>query len=618
MSRSITALALALGLSAGLITTGGAPASAKTYTKVVETYIVKSRGGDIFVEVARPVDGSKMVKAPAILTYSPYSVLYAGDRTRGYDDYIADGYARVFADVIGTGNSGGCWDYGGEMEKKSAYDLVEWIAKQKWSTGKVGMTGGSYNGTTANMAAVAQPPHLTTIVPEAAISRWYGYAYSGGIRYFMTNEMIGPEGPGAITDEGFDTPALFDLGLAIPPPIDAHEPTWAARVQSTIVPCEEVEHLTKSYGDDTPDYDAFWKERDYLRHASKVTIPVLVAANWGDWNVKQEESWNWYNALKNSEKRVLYMGTRWEGHGSPSAAHYPKAVRAWFDHYLMGVDNGAENMPTIVTQTSDYEGAGEWFSYDNKKQMKIKNLELIAQQYPETQPGDYKWQLRPEKPNTAALSLGGILPASWPSAGGNTESHAAHHCRSNHDWWCFESPVLTKDLRIFGPIKVKIWSHADRTWITHTPSIIDVDPTLHTTVVNNHVCAAGDPSNPTACVRALVAVTRGWLDSRYRSGLGKPVDVTPMKSFKMTVVTKPQDYTFKKGHVIMINYQTEIDEWSIPKPYPGCDRAATGAVDKTCPNVSLDWGDGQARLVFPVVDAHPSMEMYFSAGSHQH
>ena len=42
----------------------------------------------------------------------------------------------------------------------------------------VAMTGGSYDGTTATAAAVEPPKGLATIVPEAAIGRWYDYAYS--------------------------------------------------------------------------------------------------------------------------------------------------------------------------------------------------------------------------------------------------------------------------------------------------------------------------------------------------------------------------------------------------------------------------------------------------------
>jgi predicted acyl esterase len=182
-------------------------------------YVVPTRHGLVYLEVVHPVDGSgNVVTAPAILTYSPYSGALGrnGDASR----WVPRGYARATADLVGTGNSGGCWDYGGRREKASGYDLVEWIAVRDWSTGRVAMMGGSYEGTTATAVAVTDPPHLTTIVPEAAISRWYEYAYSGGIRYFLNNESP--------SDEGVDTPLAFDFGFAIPPPLDIADPTWGS------------------------------------------------------------------------------------------------------------------------------------------------------------------------------------------------------------------------------------------------------------------------------------------------------------------------------------------------------------------------------------------------------
>jgi predicted acyl esterase len=244
-----------------LLGVGAAPASA-AYGLATRSYVVPTRHGLVYLEVVHPVDASgALVQAPTILTYSPYSVLGRnGDGGR----WVPRGYARAYADVVGTGNSGGCWDYGGVGEKESGYDVVEWIAAQEWSTGRLAMMGGSYDGTTATATAVMRPPHLTTIVPEAAISRWYDYAYSGGIRYSDNNEDP--------SDEGLDTPLGFDFGLAIPPPLDATDPTWADRVRSTITPCDELEHTQRGY-DDTPDYDAFWLERDYVVDAAGSTSP---------------------------------------------------------------------------------------------------------------------------------------------------------------------------------------------------------------------------------------------------------------------------------------------------------------------------------------------------------
>ena len=165
--------------------------AAGDYHVTVESVIIPSRHGGIYAEMARPTRAGKAVAAPVILTYSPYSVL---GRTGGRDRWVPMGYAVVWADVVGTGNSGGCYDYGGRRESESGHDIVEWLGTQKWSTGKVAMMGGSYNGTTANATAIMRPKHLTTIIPQAAISRWYGYAYEGGIRYALNNEHPADEG----------------------------------------------------------------------------------------------------------------------------------------------------------------------------------------------------------------------------------------------------------------------------------------------------------------------------------------------------------------------------------------------------------------------------------------
>jgi X-Pro dipeptidyl-peptidase len=608
MRRITGVLAASALLAGGLLTASPAVAAAPDGEQTV-SYIIPTKHGDIYLEVVHPTKGGKILSAPTILTYSPYSVL---GRNGDSADFVPRGYARAYADVVGTGNSGGCWDYGGNREKETGYDVVEWIAKQKWSTGKIGMLGGSYDGTTQNATAIMKPPHLTTIVPEVSISRWYGYAYSGGIRYALTNEFIGHQGPGAITDEGFDTPLLFDFGLAVPPPVDPQDPNWAERVQSTITPCDEITHTEHGY-DDTPDYDKFWLERDYVKDAAKVEIPVLVAGNWGDWNVKQEESWNWFNALKNAEKRVLYMGTRWEGHGTPSHDAYAKTVQDWFDHYLMGKDNGIEKLPSVITQTSDQEGPGKWF----KGAPKVKNVTFWLQQIPPTEPGAYAWQMMPHKPRPF-IGFGDPPDerAAFPSTNINTESHALHHGRANHDWIWFETPLLQNDMRIYGQPKLQIYSTIGREWITITPTLADVEPSDHVVQAGQHLANTDKNS--------LVGITRGWLDTRYRNGLDKQEMVEPGKPFEASVTMKPTDYTFLKGHFFALNLQTEILEWSLPKPYPGCDvlpdtADPTGAnKNASCATFFINWREAKTRLVLPIVNPPKNPMNLFKPGGHVH
>jgi len=237
---------------------------------VYETIRVPTAGGEsLHVEIARPAGK----RVPVILTYSPYNTVSEGTAPNLANDdlgqrYVPRGYARAVADVIGTRNSTGCWDYGGRVEQQSGVDLVNALARKSWSTAKVAMIGGSYDGTTANMVAVRgdDAPGLKAIVPELAISRWYGYAYGDGVRYFLNSQRP--------TDEGVDTPLAFDFGLARTPPTQP-SPEAVEAMQDRLRPCDADEHTAHGY-DTSPDYDRFWRERDYLQGASHVRAAALV------------------------------------------------------------------------------------------------------------------------------------------------------------------------------------------------------------------------------------------------------------------------------------------------------------------------------------------------------
>src|SRR3954453_4664610 len=233
-TRLLLAVAATIGVGMAVPSTA---APAKIDGSVTVSYIVPTRDADIYLEVVEPTAGGKVVPSPVILPYSPYSVL---GRNGDADHWNPLGYARAYADVIGTGNSGGCYDYGGNREKRTGHDVVEWIARQRWTTGKVGMLGGSYDGPTQYATAVTHPRGLVTIVPEAAISRWYDYAYAGGMGYPDTAEDLGPRGPGAPGAGGGAPPPGFDIGFAIPPPADPQDADWQERVASTVRPCDEL------------------------------------------------------------------------------------------------------------------------------------------------------------------------------------------------------------------------------------------------------------------------------------------------------------------------------------------------------------------------------------------
>ena len=560
------------GLLAGLVaaTALAVPASAD-YGSAKAEYVVPTRHGHIFLAVSHPTLDGKVVRSGSVLTYSPYYGTLSG-RLGDASTWNREGLTRIAADVVGTGNSGGCYDYGGKRERETGYDVVEWVARQPWSNGRVGMIGGSYDGSTAIATASLRPPHLTTIVPEAAISRWYDYAYSGGMRYTVNNERMSHQDPGLVIDEqGFDTPLAFDFGISTVPPTDPANPHYQERVVSRMQPCEEVEHIRNGYSVN-PDYDAFWVDRDYVRNASQVTIPVLVALNWGDWNVKQETGVRYWEALTHSRFRRLAVGTRWEGHGTPGGDSGYKELRVeWMRHFLSGARNAVPRTPPVISQTSDSKGAGPFITGPVPR---TTPLRLFAQ---EKTVNGYGRALLPSKPGEPGAGV------TYVPTGSGTESGALASARTGTGAAWFESPVLKQDVRIFGSPTAQVWSTVQRTWVTYAVSVVDIDPAFYTAAADQRQASETD---------ALLGVTRGWLDSRYRNTLTKRQPWKPGLN-GATVVAKPQDYVFRKGHAIGLLVMGEQTEWVVPKAY---DDPAGGAG----PTVVVDTS-GRTVLTLPVV-----------------
>jgi putative CocE/NonD family hydrolase len=90
------------------------------------------------------------------------------------------GYAVVYQDTRGRYQSEGQF-YPFRHEGQDGFDTIEWIARQPWCSGPVGMSGASYFGATQWLAAIEQPPHLKAIFPVITASEYYdGWTYQGG------------------------------------------------------------------------------------------------------------------------------------------------------------------------------------------------------------------------------------------------------------------------------------------------------------------------------------------------------------------------------------------------------------------------------------------------------
>lgn len=240
-------------------------------------------------------------------------------------DLMRAGYAVAYFSVRGTGNSGGCWEVYGPSERQDLVVLVEWLASQEWSNGRVGMMGASYSGTTPLMAAVMAPPALKAIAVAATDIDVYQLSYT-------------PQG-GPWWHSG-PTPAAYWASESPLPPLQSMDPRHgtldhAARIPERV--CPEVQEMLvggtlAGYTDDRT--RAFWEARRLTLDAQNVTAAAMFSFGIRDWQTHFQDGLMW-DALTSAPKR-MYVGD-W-GHDYPwSHVEREDELRLWFDHWLKGI-----------------------------------------------------------------------------------------------------------------------------------------------------------------------------------------------------------------------------------------------------------------------------------------
>jgi len=489
------------------------------YTEsVVETARVPMRDGEtLFVEIRRPVVPSG-VRVPIILTLSPYNDLSSPfpAEIAGLTDgeslatfFVPRGYARAIADVRGTRESSGCWDYGGIKERQDGYDLVEWLGTRPWSNGKVAMIGTSYEGTTANAAAVERPPHLATIVPIASIDRWYDYAYMNGVRWFLNTESA--------TDEGFDTPAAFDFGLAVPPPADARAAEWSDAVVDRYAPCDQLDHTTHGYNPQ-PDYDAFWLERDYRVRAQNITIPVLVGHGLDDFNVKTTGGLEMFHRARGPKRLVIGQWTH-DTPGGTSIGTWGNLLWRWFDQWLLGLDTRVKQDPAVDVEDTK----GKWHQ-------------------------ESTWPPTTARARTFWLGSGGSLAATpGPAAEESlldlptmTEDRMMSD-GSDPGRLLYVGAPVQRDTRIAGEpgVTLKMTSDSTSTHIAMLLADLAPDGTFD-------------------------RISRGFMNPRYRHGFEHGEDLTPGQLFTVSFSLSPADHIVAAGHRIAVAVAGSNLAWAVP------------------------------------------------------
>jgi uncharacterized protein len=283
---------------------------------------------------------------PALLSFYPYHkddfIGAANEAPRRY--FAAHGYAHLLVDFRGLGGSTGvAWDAMDRGEGRDGAEAVEWIARQPWCDGNVGMWGLSYGGISSLKVGAENPPHLKAIAPiQGSADIYHDYVYPGGCP-----SMLGAYGAWG----------SFMLAMNLMPPTNADpEGRWYKAWM------ERLEHgvpYVMPWGEHGT-YDEYWRAKAV--DPAKIKVPTFIIGGWRD--IFPEAMPSVYERLKCPKK--LWMGP-WM-HTLPDLApneplDYLHEMKRWFDHWLRGENNGIDTEPAVlinVQRANRWKHEREW------------------------------------------------------------------------------------------------------------------------------------------------------------------------------------------------------------------------------------------------------------------
>jgi hypothetical protein len=440
-------------------------------------------------------------------------------------------------------------------ETTDAYDAMDWLVKNVGNNnGRIGMRGISYGGWTTMMALLDPHPALKAASPQASPDDMFlgdDFHHNGAFRLSYGFEYVAAVDGQRFTPFRFgelDTYEWF-LNLGGLANVDAKhffkkKPAWT----------DFVEHDT---------FDEYWKSRKVVRHLTAVTVPTLTVAGWWD----QEDFYGpltIYDKMESLDRRGinhLVVGPwnhgGWFGFegsslgplqfGSPTSRYFKESVEApWFAYWLK--DQGTLDLPEALTFRP---GANTWQRHDAwppKRGVVTRQLYLhpngrLTWSRPTAPGGVESFVSDPARPvpyraRPIVPLYGGEPRSSWPLWQVDDQRHS--HLRP--DVLSFETDELTTEVTISGRVLANLYASTtgtDADWIV---KLIDVYPESY-------------PANPTMAGYQLMVVGDVFR-GRFLKSFERPAPLVPGKVTHFPISLHAADYTFRRGHRIMVQIQS--------------------------------------------------------------
>ena len=457
--------------------------------------------------------------------------------------WVPRGYIVVHSSSPGTGLSDGSPTVGGKNESLAPKAVIDWLCGRAkgfksrtgneevnafWSTGKVGMTGTSYNGTIPLAAATTGVKGLEAIIPIAPNTSYY--------HYYRSNGLV--RSPGGYLGEDIDV--LYDFIHSggedlIPNPNYLKDTNGSKKfIRKRDYNNARVRDKEMANGMDraTGDYNDFWAGRDYLNQMKPMKAALLMSHGFNDWNVMPEHSYRIYKRAKEMglPSQIFYHQN---GHGGPPPM---TMMNRWFTRYLHGIQNNVEG------------DARSWIVRENDKRTEPTSYK----DYPNPAAVPVTFYLHPGAPELGDLSAQKPIKKITEKLVDNysfSGEALAQADNTNHRL-LYVTPKLKEDIHISGlaSISVKIASNKPAAnlsvWLVSLP------------------WTKGRRAKITDNI-----ITRGWADLQNYKSLRKSKPLKPGKFYEMTFDLQPDDQVIKKGQQIgLMIFSSDNNYTLLPKP----------------------------------------------------
>lgn len=526
----------------------------------VQTVRVEMRDGvgletDIYLPRGSETSAAILIRTP----YNKAAFKPEVSQTGTVATFVEHGYAVLVQDPRGRFGSEGAYAPLFQDDVDS-YDTMDWIIEQDWSNGVIGTFGCSYLGETQIAAAPLKHPAWKAAIPMASgganggvngrdrqFALWNGGAFELAMGLSWFEQYGGVTGVDKVAESpGADKPSVTEVLDVLP--------VSSALSKITDKPTQFEEFVTQRPG------STYWSEFPYLNGDETVSVPALFIEGWYDYGPQETiEQFLYFQensgAFGDAHRVVMDPTIHCAQHTLTEDAivgersigdarlDFFALYLNWFDYWLRGEENGANQMPLITYyrmgdnswQTSDVwpvAGAQEtkfYLRFDNDQ-----GATLSETVDPDAASRSYQYD-----PMNPLPTLGAPVCCTSTDDGESLEGafdQSPNEARD--DVLIFETPALSSDLNVTGPVTATLFVASDKRDTDFTVKLIDVYPD-------------GRAFN----------VVDGIQRMRWREGFEAPKLMVPGEVYEVQIDLQATSNVFKKGHRVRV----EVSSSNFPR-----------------------------------------------------